>query len=106
MSLLFGYLMQDFVDFSIFTNNLDSNDPNSAVKLNQTAKAFCHVVANDVSYLTYISTLLITQLLHYPGSKSLITIVQGLFVSTYLYMCSWVYNINTSEGVVHDREGF
>lgn len=60
MSLLFGNLTQDFVNFSVATNNLDPNDPDSSTKLDEAAKAFRHVAAADASYLTYIGTSLTT----------------------------------------------
>ena len=63
MSLLFGNLTQDFVNFGIALNNLDPNDPESTTKLDQAAKNFRHVAANDASYLTYIGMSLVTLLL-------------------------------------------
>jgi ATP-binding cassette subfamily B (MDR/TAP) protein 1 len=63
MSLIFGNLTQDFVNFGIALNKIDPNDPESNTKLDQAAKGFRHVAAKDASYLTYIGMSLITLLL-------------------------------------------
>jgi hypothetical protein len=63
MSLLFGNLTQDFVNFGIAINNLDPNDPESKTELDQAAEKFRHVAGNDASYLTYIGMSPITLLL-------------------------------------------
>ncbi|KAH9174816.1 P-loop containing nucleoside triphosphate hydrolase protein [Lactarius sanguifluus] len=83
MSLLFGNLTQDFVDFAAALNNLDPNDPESTAKLDQSAKGFRHVAAQDASYLTYIGV--------------------GLFVSTYIYMYIWVYTAEVAAKRIRER---
>jgi hypothetical protein len=54
MSLIFGNLTQDFVDFGTALNNLDPNNPDTVSKLDQAASEFRHISAKDASYLTYI----------------------------------------------------
>jgi len=54
MSLLFGDLTQDFINFSTAIQNIDPNDPQSTTKVDEAAKGFRHVAAQDASYLTYI----------------------------------------------------
>jgi ATP-binding cassette, subfamily B (MDR/TAP), member 1 len=54
MSLLFGNLTQDFVNFSIALQNINPNDPQSSAEVEETAKGFRHVAAKDASYLAYI----------------------------------------------------
>ena len=54
MSLLFGNLTQDFVDFSTAIRNVDPNDPQSSAKIDEAGKRFRHIAALDASYLTYI----------------------------------------------------
>ncbi len=54
MSLLFGNLTQDFVNFTNALRNIDPNDPQSSAAIEQAAKGFRHVSAQDASYLTYI----------------------------------------------------
>ncbi|KAI0073491.1 P-loop containing nucleoside triphosphate hydrolase protein [Panus rudis PR-1116 ss-1] len=71
MSLLFGNLTQDFVNFQIVEQSLDPNDPQSAAKLDQAAAAFRHTAALDASYLVYIGV--------------------GMFACTFIYMYIWVY---------------
>jgi len=56
MSLLFGNLTQDFVDFTNAIQSITPDDPQSSVKVNEAASRFRHVAANDASYLTYIGT--------------------------------------------------
>jgi ATP-binding cassette, subfamily B (MDR/TAP), member 1 len=55
MTILFGNLTQDFLDFSTAIQNLNPNDPQSTAKVDEAAKRFRHVAAKDASYLTYIS---------------------------------------------------
>ncbi|KAH9000914.1 P-loop containing nucleoside triphosphate hydrolase protein [Lactarius hatsudake] len=83
MSLLFGNLTQDFVNFATALNNLDPNDPGSTARLDETARGFRHVAAQDASYLTYIGV--------------------GLFVSTYIYMCIWVYTAEVAAKRIRER---
>ena len=54
MSLLFGNLTQDFVNFTTDIQNINPNDPQSSAKVEAAAKGFRHVAAKDASYLTYI----------------------------------------------------
>ena len=54
MSLLFGNLTQDFVNFTNAIQKISPNDPESSIKVNEAASHFRHVAANDASYLTYI----------------------------------------------------
>jgi ATP-binding cassette subfamily B (MDR/TAP) protein 1 len=54
MSLLFGVLTQDFVNFTNAIQNISPNDPDSLTKVNEAAIHFRHVAANNASYLTYI----------------------------------------------------
>ena len=91
MSLIFGNLVQVFVNFTIALNDLDPNNPETKTNLDETARKFRKVAAQDASYLTYIGASFIT-LLHFkiincycscPGV--------GLFVCTYIYMAIWVY---------------
>jgi len=54
MSLLFGNLTQDFINFTNAIRNISPSDPESSTKVNEAASHFRHVAANDASYLTYI----------------------------------------------------
>jgi ATP-binding cassette subfamily B (MDR/TAP) protein 1 len=54
MSLLFGNLTQDFIDFNNEIQNIVPGDPQSSAKVDESARRFRHVAANDASYLTYI----------------------------------------------------
>ena len=54
MSLQFGNLTQDFVDFNNAIQNITPDDPQSSTKVSEAARHFRHVAANDASYLTYV----------------------------------------------------
>ena len=54
MSLIFGDLTQDFLDFGTAIQNIDPNDPQTTTKVDEAAKRFRHVAAQDASYLTYL----------------------------------------------------
>lgn len=54
MTLLFGDLTQDFVNFYNAIQNISPDDPQSSAKVSEAAAHFRHVAANDASYLTYI----------------------------------------------------
>jgi ATP-binding cassette subfamily B (MDR/TAP) protein 1 len=54
MSLLFGNLTQDFVNFNRAVQNINPDDPQSSARVDEAARGFRHVAAQDASYLTYI----------------------------------------------------
>jgi ATP-binding cassette subfamily B (MDR/TAP) protein 1 len=54
MSLLFGNLIQDFVDFETAIRNISTNDTESSLMVEEAAHAFRHAAAKDASYLTYM----------------------------------------------------
>ena len=53
MSLLFGNLVQSFVNFNTAIRDIPNN-PESSVMVEDAAHAFRHAAAEDASYLTYI----------------------------------------------------
>ncbi|KAI0652215.1 multidrug resistance protein 1 [Trametes meyenii] len=76
MSLLFGRLTQDFVNFGItLALARDASNPQAQAtaqaRLPSAAMAFKHAAALNASYLVYIGV--------------------GMFVCTYVYMAIWVY---------------
>jgi ATP-binding cassette subfamily B (MDR/TAP) protein 1 len=54
MSLLFGNLVQDFVNFETAISKASTNDPESSLMVEEAARAFRHAAAKDASYLTYM----------------------------------------------------
>jgi ATP-binding cassette subfamily B (MDR/TAP) protein 1 len=54
MSLLFADLTQDFISFTTAVANINLNDPQSAAKVDETAKHFRQNTAKDAIYLTLI----------------------------------------------------
>ncbi|KAG1822804.1 P-loop containing nucleoside triphosphate hydrolase protein [Suillus subaureus] len=91
MSLLFGNLTQDFVNFSLAENNytasLQSGDPAVIAQAQQimdaAAAGFRKSSALDASYLTYIGI--------------------GMFVCTYVYMTVWTYTGEVNAKRVRER---
>ena len=54
MTLIFGNLTQDFLNFSNAIQNINPNDPQTTATVEEAARDFRHVAAQDASYLTYI----------------------------------------------------
>ena len=106
MSLMFGNLTQDFVNFSIAIQSIDRNDPQSSRLIEEAARNFRHVAAKDASYLTYIGTWI-------PISPLLLTDVilnqlwssagAGTFVCIYIYMCTWVFTSEVTAKRIRER---
>ncbi|KAG1881998.1 P-loop containing nucleoside triphosphate hydrolase protein [Suillus tomentosus] len=91
MSLLFGNLTQDFVNFSLADNNyiasLQSGNSTTIAQaqqiLNAAAVGFRKSSALDASYLTYIGV--------------------GMFVCTYVYMTVWTYTGEVNAKRIRER---
>lgn len=58
MSLLFGNLVQDFVNFETAIRKVSTNDPESTLVVEEAARAFRHTAAKDSSYLMYMGASL------------------------------------------------
>ncbi|TFK40835.1 P-loop containing nucleoside triphosphate hydrolase protein [Crucibulum laeve] len=71
MSLLFGNLTQDFVNFGTTLNQANNGNATAAARIPEAAAAFRHSAALSASYLVYIGV--------------------GMFACTYIYMYVWVY---------------
>jgi len=54
MTLIFGNLIQDFINFTNAIQNINPDDPQTTAVVEETARSFRHVAAKDASYLTYI----------------------------------------------------
>ncbi|KAI0287211.1 ABC transporter transmembrane region-domain-containing protein [Russula brevipes] len=83
MSLIFGDLTQEFLDFSISIQNINRNDPQSSSLIEEAARRFRHVAAEDASYLIYMGV--------------------GMFICTYIYMCTWVLTAEVTAKRVRER---
>ncbi|KAI0252878.1 ABC transporter type 1, transmembrane domain-containing protein, partial [Lactifluus subvellereus] len=83
MSLLFGNLVQDFVNFTVAIQNINPNDPQSSVNADDAARKFRNVAAKDASYLTYLGV--------------------GMFICTYIYMYIWVYTAEVAAKRIRER---
>ncbi|KIK49186.1 hypothetical protein CY34DRAFT_797578 [Suillus luteus UH-Slu-Lm8-n1] len=91
MTLIFGNLTQDFVTFGLAENeyyqSLQSGDPNvvqqAQAALEAAASAFRHSAGLDASYLVYIGI--------------------AMFVSTYMYMYTWVYTSEINGKRIRER---
>ena len=54
MSLLFGRLTQNFVEFGTVLNMANAGDPDALQQLGAAAAGFRHAAAQNASYLVYI----------------------------------------------------
>ena len=54
MTLLFGNLTQDFINFTNVIQNINPDDPQTTAVVEEAARGFRHVAAKDASYLAYI----------------------------------------------------
>ena len=83
MTLQFGGLTQDFVDFGNAIQNINPDDPQSSTKVSEVARHFRHDAANNAAYLTYIGVwILPPQLL--PSQSQAINPLQALACSSAL----------------------
>ena len=71
MTLLFGRLIQSFVDFGTAVQQVNPNDPASESALQAAKNQFKHDAALNASYLVYIGI--------------------GSLCCTFIYMYIWVY---------------
>ncbi|KAG2041266.1 P-loop containing nucleoside triphosphate hydrolase protein [Suillus americanus] len=91
MTLVFGNMTQDFVTFGSAQNEyyqaLQSNDTNvieqAQATLDVAASAFVHSASLDASYLAYLGI--------------------AMLVSTYIYMCIWVYTSEANGKRIRER---
>ncbi|KAF8895324.1 P-loop containing nucleoside triphosphate hydrolase protein [Infundibulicybe gibba] len=86
MSLLFGNLTQQFVEFSTILNDAAGTGPNATAAQDEIPAAaanFRKVAAKDASYLVYIGV--------------------GMFVCTYIYMYVWVYTGEANAKRIRER---
>ncbi|KAI0287212.1 P-loop containing nucleoside triphosphate hydrolase protein [Russula brevipes] len=97
---------QEFLDFSIAIQNIASNDPQSSSLIEEAARNFRHVAAKDASYLVYMGTWIPIALVptdailnHELSSSAGV----GIFVCTYIYMCTWVFTAEVTAKRVRER---
>ncbi|KAG1908571.1 P-loop containing nucleoside triphosphate hydrolase protein [Suillus fuscotomentosus] len=91
MTLVFGDMTQDFVTFNSAENeyyqSLQSNDTNvieqAQAALDAAASTFVHSASLDASYLVYLGI--------------------AMFVSTYIYMYTWVYTSEANGKRIRER---
>jgi ATP-binding cassette subfamily B (MDR/TAP) protein 1 len=80
MSLLFGNLTQQFVNFGTALQNASMGKPED---IPAAAASFRHVAAKDASYLVFIGI--------------------GMFACTYFYMYTWVYTAEVNAKRIRER---
>ncbi|KAI0276677.1 ABC transporter type 1, transmembrane domain-containing protein [Russula aff. rugulosa BPL654] len=88
MSLQFGNLTQEFVNFNNAVQNITPDGPQSPTKINEAARHFRHVAANDASYLTYIGA-------------TFSHLGMGMFIFTYMNV--WVYTSEATAKRIRER---
>ncbi|KAI0246190.1 ABC transporter type 1, transmembrane domain-containing protein [Lactifluus subvellereus] len=74
---------QDFINFTVATQNINPNDPQSSANADEAARKFRNAAAKDASYLIHIGV--------------------GTFVCTYIYMCIWVYTAEVAAKRIRER---
>jgi ATP-binding cassette subfamily B (MDR/TAP) protein 1 len=83
MTLLFGTLTQDFVNFAVVLEQAKAGDGNAQAQVPAAAADFRHAAAKDATWLVCIGI--------------------GLFVCTYIYMYVWVYTGEVSAKRLRER---
>ncbi|KAF8149154.1 P-loop containing nucleoside triphosphate hydrolase protein [Crassisporium funariophilum] len=83
MSLLFGNLTQDFVNFGTTVARANAGVPGAAASIPEAAAHFRHSASQSASYLVYIGI--------------------GSFVCTYTYMYIWVYTGEVNAKRIRER---
>ncbi|PPQ85425.1 hypothetical protein CVT25_006317 [Psilocybe cyanescens] len=83
MTLLFGRLTEDFVNFARVSSQARQNIPGAANQLGQAASDFRHAAAKNASYLVYIGI--------------------GIYVCTYTFMYIWVYTGEVNAKRIRER---
>ncbi|KAF8645234.1 hypothetical protein AX16_008061 [Volvariella volvacea WC 439] len=83
MSLLFGNLTQDFVDFGTVLGEAQAGNATAASLIPQAGADFRHSAGLNASYLVYIGI--------------------GMFVCTYTYMFFWVYTGEVNAKRIRER---
>ncbi|KAG6907876.1 hypothetical protein DXG01_007040 [Tephrocybe rancida] len=83
MSLLFGNLTQEFVNFGTVINYANTGNATAIAQVPAAAAHFRHTAALDASYLVYIGV--------------------GMFVCTYVYMYVWVYTGEVNAKRIRER---
>ncbi|KAJ2914638.1 hypothetical protein MD484_g5775, partial [Candolleomyces efflorescens] len=83
LSILFGNLTKDFVEFATVLTLAKQGDQEAAARIPEVADSFRRVAAKDASYLVYIGL--------------------GIFVCTYAYMYIWVVTGELNAKRVRER---
>lgn len=91
MSLLFGNLTQDFIEFQgVAAYAQDPNNATAQAQLPIAQASFRHTAALDASYLVYIGQL-VPPIAEVACAHFYPDIGLGMFVCTFIYMYIWVY---------------
>ena len=109
IGLLFGNLVQDFINFTKDVQNFSPDDPQTIARTEEAVKNFRHIAARDASFLTYagalrllISVMSSRILGHHPPTLLHFAGV-GMFICTYVYMCTWVYTSEATAKRIRER---
>lgn len=108
MALIFGRFIRTFVAFSstVFVYDGAQQSGNTTAissaqqALDLAASQFRKDAASNASYLTYIGILFV--LLHHVHYLMRLPGV-GMFVSTYVYMCTWIYTGEVNARRIRER---
>jgi ATP-binding cassette subfamily B (MDR/TAP) protein 1 len=88
LSILFGNLTKDFVQFATVLALAKQGDQEAAARIPEVADSFRRVAAKDASYLVYIGKY--SDHHERPHLTLVLNIGIGIFACTYAYMYIWV----------------
>lgn len=87
MSLIFGNLTNQFVEFQTVTTLADRGEPGFAERLPEVAAAFRKVAAEDAVWLVVIGE----QILFSSIQRPTVSTGCGMLTATFIYMYVWVH---------------
>ena len=104
MSLLFGALTQDYINFLNAQHVAQMGGPDAADSLKRAAEAFRKTSSKDATYLVLIGAL--TGFLNPPAFRPshILTLAGvGIFTCTFIYMTTWVYTGEVNSKRIRER---
>lgn len=99
MSLMFGDLANDFVNFTTILMRVDGGDVGAADLIPAAAASFRHNASKSALWITIIGRHYYRQrCLHFSPCPGI-----GMFICTYAYMQIWVYTGETCSKRIRER---
>jgi len=89
MTLIFGNLVQSFVNFGTTLTKIKAGDSAAQAELPAATASFWHIAAKDAATLVYISELSCTDLV----ASFLITITGVAMFSAHSHICTYLFTL-------------